>query len=86
MASISIRWERRAVKELRNLGKRTRRRVVDAVEALRADPLRGQRLSGEWKGLRRLRVGEVRVIYGFDGAELSIAALRVGKRHEVNRR
>ncbi len=86
MSSISIRWERRAVKELRRLPKDIQVLVVDSVENLPLDPLRGQQLSGQWKGLRRLRVGHVRVIYGFDGAELLIAVLRVGLRREVYRR
>ena len=86
MSSIAIRWEQRAVKELRRLPKDVRSPVFEAVDALRQDPLRGQPLSGQWKGLRRLRVGTVRVIYGFDGTELLISVLRVGHRREVYRR
>ena len=85
MSSISIRWERRAVKELRRLSGDQQLSVLDAVESLRRDPLRGQQLSGQWKGLRRLRVGTVRAIYGFDGSELLISVLRVGHRREVYR-
>ena len=85
MSSISIRWERRAVKELRRLPRDLQAPVLTAVESLHLDPLRGQQLSGQWKGLRRLRVGSVRVIYGFDGTELLIAILRVGHRREVYR-
>ena len=86
MSSISIRWERRAIKELRRLPRDLQVGVLDAVDALLLDPLHGQQLSGQWKGLRRLRVGTVRVIYGFDGTELLISVLRVGHRREVNRR
>lgn len=86
MSSISIRWERRAIKELRRLPKDLRSQVFTAVEALSQDPLRGAPLSGHWKGLRRLRVGSVRVIYGFDGTELLISVLRVGHRREVYRK
>ncbi len=85
MSSISIRWERRAVKELRRLPKDIRSQVFLAVEGLRQNPMQGSPLSGQWKGLRRLRVGTVRVIYGFDGTELLISALRVGHRREVYR-
>ena len=80
MSSISIRWERRAVEELRRLPRELQLRVVAAVEDLRRDPLRGAALSGQWKGLRRLRVGPARVIYGFDGNELLISVLRVAHR------
>ena len=86
MSSISIRWERRAVKELRRLPRDLQALVLDAVENLRLDPLQGQQLSGQWRGLRRLRVGYVRVIYGFDGTELLISVLRVGHRREVYRK
>ena len=83
MSSISIRWERRAVKELRRLPRDLQLRVLAAVEDLRQDPLRGSVLSGQWKGLRRLRIGAARVIYGFDGSELLISVLRVAHRREV---
>jgi len=86
VSSISIRWERRAVKELRRLPRDLQSLVLDTVESLSLDPLRGQPLSGQWKGLRRLRVRSVRVIYGFDGEELSIAVLRVGHRRDVYRK
>ena len=85
MSSISIRWERRAVKELHRLPRDLQALVLTAAESLRRDPLHGQQLSGQWKGLRRLRVDSVRVIYGFDGAELLISVLRVGHRREVYR-
>ena len=86
MSSISIRWERRAIKELRRLPKDLQAAVLTAVETLRLDPFRGQQLSSPWKGLRRLRVRTVRVIYGFDGTELLISVLRVGHRREVYRK
>lgn len=85
VGSISIRWERRAVKELRSLPAEGRRRVFRAVGALRDSPLRGAPLSGEWRGLRRLRVGPYRIIYGFDGEELLVSVVRVGRRGSVYR-
>ncbi len=85
MSSISIRWERRALKELRALPAEGRRRVYRAVGALKESPLRGAALSGEWRGLRRLRVGSYRVIYGFDGRELLVSVVRVGHRREIYR-
>ena len=83
--SISIRWERRAVKEMRALPRDGQRRVYEAVGSLREEPLRGSALSGEWRGLRRLRVGPYRVIYGFDGRELLISVVRVAHRREAYR-
>jgi mRNA interferase RelE/StbE len=85
VSSISISWERRAVGELRALPREEQRRVFKAVEALRDNPLRGSVLSGEWKGLRRIRVGAYRVIYAFDGNELRVLIVRIGHRREVYR-
>ena len=85
MPSISIRWERRTFKELEALPKQAQQRVVRAVEGLTKAPLKGELLSAEWKGLRRLRVGTYRVIYAFDGAELMISVIRVAHRREAYR-
>ncbi len=82
---IEIRWERRALKELQALPASGQRRVFAAVDKLRSDPMAGAPLSAEWRGLRRLRVGVYRVIYAFDGKELTIAVVRVGHRREVYR-
>ena len=85
MSSISIRWDRRAVREARTLPRDARRRVYRAVHSLSERPLEGLPLSGEWKGLRRLRVGAYRVIYAFDGRELLVSVIRVGHRRQVYR-
>ena len=85
MASASIRWERRAVKELEALPKDAQRSIVGAVESLPDQPLQGEQLAAEWKGLRRLRVGRHRVIYAYDGHQFLILVVRVGHRKDVNR-
>ncbi len=84
-ALIEIRWERRALKELKAIDKDAQRRIVTAVEQLLEQPLKGTMLSAKWKGLRRLRVGEFRVIYAFDGTQLLISVVRIGHRREVYR-
>ena len=85
MSSISIRWDRRAVKELQSLPRDLQNRIFRAVDGLRTDPLHGTVLSGEWKGLRRLRVGTHRVIYAFDGSELLVSVIMIGHRREIYR-
>ncbi|MCD4749096.1 MAG: type II toxin-antitoxin system RelE/ParE family toxin [Thermoanaerobaculales bacterium] len=84
-ASIEISWERRAVKELKAINTEAQRRIVTAVEQLIEQPMKGTMLSAQWKGLRRLRVGEFRVIYAFDGSKLLISVIRIGHRREVYR-
>ena len=85
VSSVSIRWERRAVKELAAIPKKDRQKVFDSVGALTDDPLRGEILSGRWKGFRRLRIGTYRVVYAFDGRNLLISAVRVAHRRNVYR-
>jgi len=83
--SISIRWERRAFKELEKLPKEAQGRIVRAVDGLKKTPFKGELLSAEWKGLRRLRVGSYRVIYAFDGEVLMISVVRVAHRKDAYR-
>ena len=85
MPSVSIRWERRAYRELEALPRDVQQRIVRAVEGLIDTPLKGQLLTAEWKGRRRLRVGNYRVVYAFDGAQLLIAVVRVAHRKEAYR-
>jgi len=81
----SIKWDSRAIKEVAEIPEADRKRIVDAVERLAADPLRGKPLKGRWEGLRRIRVGVYRIIYALRKAELTILVLRVGSRSDVYR-
>lgn len=85
MPSASIRWERRAVKELAALPREAQQHIVTAVESLGEQPLKGELLAAEWKGMRRLRVGSYRVVYAFNGTELLVLVLRVGDRSDIYR-
>jgi mRNA interferase RelE/StbE len=84
-SDICIRWERRAVKEVAVLPKVDRLRIVEAVEGLADNPLKGKIMVAAWKGFRRLRVGSYRVVYAYDGHELLISVVRVGHRSQVYR-
>lgn len=86
MSRIAVRWEARALKEAESLRRDVRLLVLQAVESLREDPLKGDLLSAAWKGIRRLRVGAYRILYAFDGMELLILILRVRHRREVYRK
>ena len=63
---------------------RKRGRIVDKDTGSEWD-ITGTALSGEWRGLRRLRVGTYRVIYAFDGRELLVSVVRVAPRREAYR-
>ena len=81
----SIKWDSRALKDVAKVRKDDRRQIVDAIEELVADPLRGRPLRGRWKGLRRIRVGLYRVIYALRRSEFTILVLRIGHRRDVYR-
>ena len=71
-------------KDLRRLDPQATRRVIERLEsALSADPKAGSPLSGEFRGLYKLRVGEYRVIYArtADG----VLVLRIANRKDVYR-
>ena len=70
--------------DLRRLDRAVADRILDELEAvLSEDPKRGEPLRGQFKGLRKYRIGEYRVIYTLmkDG----VLVLRIGHRSVVYR-
>jgi len=82
---FSVRIKASAAKELAAIDATSRRRLVAAIDALAMDPLRGQALKGGLTGLRRIRVGDFRVVYEVRETELVVLVVRVGHRREVYR-
>jgi mRNA interferase RelE/StbE len=60
-------------------------RLVDAIDRLREEPLAGGALKGEFSGLRRLRVGNYRIICEVIHEQLTVLVVRIGRRREVYR-
>jgi mRNA interferase RelE/StbE len=86
MASFDVVWKRSAEKELRRLPAEMIRRVLDAVLALRRDPVPpGARKLQGTERTYRIRVGDCRVVYSVDGELLVIEIVRVRHRREVYR-
>ena len=82
---FSIRIKRSAAKELESVSKEARRRLVGAIDSLVENPLAGSPLKGGLRGLRRLRVGDYRVIYEVLDGELIVLVVRVSHRREAYR-
>ncbi|MBU1086588.1 MAG: type II toxin-antitoxin system RelE/ParE family toxin [Candidatus Omnitrophica bacterium] len=78
-----IRIEKEAAKTLAKIVKSERRRIVVAIEKLKHNSDLGSQLSGKWKGLRRLRVGDYRIIYGIKSKQLLILVVKIGHRREI---
>jgi len=85
--SYAIEWKPSARKEIRKLDPTVRRRVIEAVTALSAEPRPpgSVTLTGS-PGWRRIRIGGYRVIYDVRDDALVVLILRVGSRGSVYRR
>lgn len=84
--SYSIRIKRSARKELLRIARPERRKIVAAIDALAGNPFVGSALKGQLRGLRRIRVGDYRVVYEIQQGQLIVLVIAVAHRREVYRR
>ncbi len=83
--NYSVRIKDSAAKELARLPRDARERLVDAIDTLAETPLAGSVLKGQLLGLRRLRVGNYRIVYEVQENELVVLVIRVAHRREAYR-
>ena len=77
-------FKKPVVKELKRLGAGESLRVAMAIaEELSDQPQKHKPLSGPLVGLRRLRVGDIRVIFAILTQPERVVILRVGHRKDV---
>ena len=81
--SYSVRIRGSARRELAQLPREARERIIDAIDALQEQPLSGSPLKG---GLRGLQVGDYRILYELLDDELVILVVSVAHRRESYRR
>ena len=81
----SLRIKRSAAKALASLPKADRVRVVEAIDLLCDTPAAGSALTGEFEGLRRLRVGHYRLVYEWRRSELMTLVVRISQCRKVYR-
>ena len=84
--SFSIRIKESAAKELRRVAKPDRARIVAAIDRLAETPHLGTSLKGDLRGLRRIRVGDYRILYEVRDKELVVLVVRVAHRRDAYRR
>ena len=84
--SFSIRIKGSAAKELRRVVEPDRKRIVAAIDQLSETPHLGAALKGDLRGLRRLRVGDYRILYEVQDDELIVLVVRVAHRRDAYRR
>ena len=83
---FSIRIKESAAREVSRIAKPDRARIVAAIDRLAETPHLGAALKGDLRGLRRLRVGDYRVVYEVRDGELIVLVVRVAQRREAYRR
>jgi len=85
VASYSIEIKRSAAKELAELPKQDRHRVIARIENLAHDPRPSgsEKLSGQER--YRVRQGDYRILYEIHDHVLVVVVVRIGHRREVYR-
>jgi len=81
--SYSISIKESAFKALSKIDKPQRLRLIDAIEKLKINPTAGSVLKGEFTGLRRIRIGNYRIVYEVQNEQLVILVIRIAHRKEV---
>ncbi|MFH1039170.1 MAG: type II toxin-antitoxin system RelE/ParE family toxin [PVC group bacterium] len=76
---------KRARKFVEKLPGVEKKRCADALRILSNDPLRGEVLLGEFRGLRRYWVGVLRIIYRLEKKPERILIMAIGHRREIYR-
>ena len=83
--SYSVQIKGSAVKDLAGISQPDRRRLIHAIDRLGEQPFAGQPLKGTLRGLRRLRVGDYRIVYELLDSERVVLVVRVAHRREAYR-
>lgn len=82
--AFRIRYKKSIAKDLKSIQKKDRARILDEIDRqLVEHPKEQRQLKGRFSGLRRLRVGNYRVIYSVLDDEVWV--LRIGHRGRVYR-
>ena len=81
----AIRIKASAVRELQRIQRSDRERLIAAIDRLAENPFAGSALKGELRGLRRIRVGDYRLIYEVKERDLVVLVLRAAHRREAYR-
>jgi addiction module RelE/StbE family toxin len=84
----AVRLSSQASKSLEKLARSDRRifeRVDEALTRLQDEPAAGKPLQGPLAGLRSLRIGDLRIIYRFDAAQLLVFVLEIVSRDKAYR-
>ncbi len=79
---------RRAARYLRRLPEEQQTRIKRMLEQLQNDPVNSsgiRKMVGDWQGYRRVRVGNLRIIFWIDEDEQVVYVDHIGPRGDVYR-
>jgi mRNA interferase RelE/StbE len=79
----SLQIKKSALKALQHLTKTDRLHIIEAIDLLAENPHVGKMLKGGLTGLRRIRVGDYRVVYEINEGNVLILVLHVAHRKDV---
>jgi mRNA interferase RelE/StbE len=82
----TLRFQRKAAKELEALDHTVQPRILAGAETLRGDPFRRGSVKLQGDPARRIRIGDYRVLYEVDTEAKVVTILRVAHRREAYRR
>ena len=82
----AIRIKESAARELQRIERSERERLIAAIDRLAENPFAGSALKGDLRGLRRIRVGDYRLIYEVQERDLVVLVLCAAHRREAYRR
>ena len=83
--SYSLKIKASALRDLKRIPKPDLERLVRVIDVLPENPFRGSALKGDLRGLRRIRVGNYRLVYEVQTGALIILVVRVAHRKDVYR-
>jgi len=78
-----INWKKSAVKSIKKLPEQVKRNMLRKIEELFVKPQKGELLKGDVENLRRIRVGDYRVIYWVNKEKREILIVKIGRRDDI---
>lgn len=83
--TYALHIKRSAAKALQTIALDERLRLIEAIDRLADNPGAGSVLKGEFSGLRRLRVGNYRIVCEVKAQQLVVLVVRIGRRRDIYR-
>jgi mRNA interferase RelE/StbE len=82
--AYSIDYKSSVEKDLKSISKEEIPGIIDKIEKeLSKDPYANPKLKGEFKSLRKFRIGKYRIIYSISGNQVIV--LKIGHRKDIYR-